>query len=183
MHSPLFIRATRYYHHRSVYFVDCIGYFDPYNANEHNIDRLEVKHHHKGFTLIELMAVIFILGILTTIVAVNVETFLQRAEYEKARTDIAQIEKALETYRFQHYSYPTTDEGIEALIQAPEGIKNKNLYPRDGYLSSVPIDPWGNDYLYLFPGQFSKYDVYSLGADGSPGGDSEDADIGNWDEK
>ena len=69
------------------------------------------------------------------------------------------------------------------MIQAPEGIKNKNLYPRDGYLSSVPIDPWGNDYLYLFPGQFSKYDVYSLGADGSPGGDSEDADIGNWDEK
>lgn len=142
-----------------------------------------MKHHHKGFTLIELMAVIVILGILTTIVAVNVAPFLQRAEYEKARTDIAQIEKALETYRFQHYSYPTTDEGIEALIQAPEGIKNKNLYPRDGYLSSVPIDPWGNDYLYLFPGQFSKYDVYSLGADGSPGGDSEDADIGNWDQK
>ena len=108
---------------------------------------------------------------------------LDRRDHEKARTDIAQIEKALETYRFQHYSYPTTDQGIDALIEAPEGIKNKNLYPRDGYISSIPIDPWGNDYLYLFPGQFSKFDVYSLGADGRPGGDGEDADIGNWDEK
>ena len=136
--------------------------------------------YHKGFTLIELMAVIVILGILTTIVAVNVAPFLNRANFEKARADIAQIEKALETYRFQHYSYPSTNQGIEALISAPEGLKNKNLYPSEGYLSNLPQDPWGNEYLYLFPGQNKKNDLYSLAADRTIAGEGEDADIGNW---
>lgn len=139
-----------------------------------------MTQHQKGFTLIELMAVIIILGILTTIVAVNVSPFLQRANFEKARADIAQIEKALETYRFQHYSYPTTDQGIEALIVPPEGLKNRNLFPKEGYISKMPSDPWGKDYLYLLPGQYSRFDLYSLGADSLPGGDGEDADIGNW---
>ena len=105
--------------------------------------------YQKGFTLIELMAVIVILGILTTIVAVNVAPFLNRANFEKARADIAQIEKALETYRFQHYSYPSTNQGIEALISAPEGLKNKNLYPSEGYLSNLPQDPVSYTHLTL----------------------------------
>lgn len=125
---------------------------------------------------------IVILGILTTIVAINVSPFLNRANLEKARADIAQVEKALETYRFQHYGYPSTNQGLESLITPPDGLRNKNLYPSDGYLSSLPQDPWGNEYLYLFPGQYTKYDVYSLGADGTPGGEGEDADIGNWQE-
>lgn len=141
-----------------------------------------MPNHQKGFTLIELMAVIVILGILTTIVAINVSPFLNRANFEKARADIAQVEKALETYRFQHYAYPSTNQGLESLITPPDGLRNKNLYPSDGYLSNLPRDPWGNEYLYLFPGQYTKYDVYSLGADGTPGGEGEDADIGNWQE-
>jgi len=128
------------------------------------------------------MAVIVILGILTTIVAINVSPFLNRANLEKARADIAQVEKALETYRFQHYVYPSTNQGLESLITPPDGLRNKNLYPSNGYLSNLPQDPWGNEYLYLFPGQYTKYDVYSLGADGTPGGEGEDADIGNWQE-
>ena len=125
---------------------------------------------------------IVILGILTTIVAINVSPFLNRANFEKARADIAQVEKALETYRFQHYVYPSTNQGLESLITPPDGLRNKNLYPSDGYLSNLPQDPWGNEYLYLFPGQYTKYDVYSLGADGTPGGEGENADIGNWQE-
>ena len=128
------------------------------------------------------MAVIVILGILTTIVAINVSPFLNRANFEKARADIAQLEKALETYRFQHYVYPSANQGLESLITPPDGLRKKNLYPSDGYLSNLPQDPWGNEYLYLFPGQYTKYDVYSLGADGTPGGEGEDADIGNWQE-
>lgn len=128
------------------------------------------------------MAVIVILGILTTIVAINVSPFLNRANLEKARADIAQVEKALETYRFQHYVYPSTNQGLESLITPPDGLRNKNMYPSNGYLSNLPQDPWGNEYLYLFPGQYTKYDVYSLGADGTPGGEGEDADIGNWQE-
>ena len=141
-----------------------------------------MSNRQKGFTLIELMAVIVILGILTTIVAINVSPFLNRANLEKARADIAQVEKALETYRFQHYVYPSTNQGLESLITPPDGLRNKNLYPSNGYLSNLPQDPWGNEYLYLFPGQYTKYDVYSLGADGIPGGEGEDADIGNWQE-
>ena len=141
-----------------------------------------MSNRQKGFTLIELMAVIVILGILTTIVAINVSPFLNRANLEKARADIAQVEKALETYRFQHYVYPSTNQGLESLITPPDGLRNKNMYPSNGYLSNLPQDPWGNEYLYLFPGQYTKYDVYSLGADGIPGGEGEDADIGNWQE-
>tara|TARA_B100001964_G_scaffold238486_1_gene304065 strand:- start:645 stop:1076 length:432 start_codon:yes stop_codon:yes gene_type:complete len=136
---------------------------------------------NKGFTLIELMAVIVILGILTTIVVVNVAPYLQRANYEKVRVDLSQIEKALETYRFQHYAYPRTDQGLEALLAPPADVKNLNLYPPDGYLSFMPQDPWGNEYLYLSPGQHSsKFDVFSYGADGMVGGEGENSDIGNW---
>ena len=134
-----------------------------------------------GFTLIELMAVIVIMGILVTIVAVNVSPFLQRANFEKSRADISQITKALELYKFNELSYPSTDQGIEALIVPPSDLKRPFLYPLDGYINSVPIDPWGNEYLYLQPGQKSKkYDLYTLGADGIEGGIGENGDIGNW---
>ena len=143
-----------------------------------------MKQHNKGFTLIELMAVIVILGILTTIVAVNVAPFLQRAYFEKVRADISQIEKGLETYRFQHVVYPTIEQGLEALIKPPLDIRNPNLYPENGYFSGyVPEDPWGNEYLYLIPGQHGQYDVFSYGADGIEGGEGENADLGNWQKK
>ena len=134
-----------------------------------------------GFTLIELMAVIVIMGILVTIVAVNVSPFLQRANIEKSRADIAQIAKALELYKFNELSYPSTDEGIAALINPPTNLKRPFLYPLDGYLNSVPMDPWGREYLYLQPGQKSKkYDLYTQGADGVEEGVGENGDIGNW---
>ena len=107
----------------------------------------------KGFTLIELMAVIVILGILATVVAVNVSPFLQRANLEKVRADISQIEKALELYKFNELTYPTTDQGIQSLVVPPSDLKRPSLYPEGGYIKSFPQDPWGREYLYLYPGQ------------------------------
>ena len=103
----------------------------------------------KGFTLIELMAVIVILGILATVVAVNVSPFLQRANLEKVRADISQIEKALELYKFNELTYPTTDQGIQSLVAPPSDLKRPSLYPEGGYIKSFPQDPWGREYLCL----------------------------------
>ena len=134
-----------------------------------------------GFTLIELMAVIVILGILATIVAINVSPFLQRANLEKMKADISQVEKALELYRFNEMQYPTTDQGLAALVLPHEKLKRPYLFPEDGYIKSVPLDPWGQEYFYLYPGlQNKKYDVYSLGADELEGGVGDNTDIGNW---
>lgn len=140
-----------------------------------------MKTTKPGFTLIELMAAIVIMGILVTIVVVNVAPFLQRANIEKSRADISQITKALELYKFNELSYPTTDQGLEALINLPTDLKRPFLYPLDGYINSLPVDPWGKEYLYLQPGKKSKkYDLYTLGADGIEGGVGENGDIGNW---
>ena len=134
-----------------------------------------------GFTLIELMAVIVILGILATIVAINVSPFLQLANLEKVRADISQVGKALELYRFNEMNYPTTEQGIEALVKPHAELKRPYLYPQNGYINSVPLDPWGQEYLYLYPGQKTQtYDIYSLGAAGLEGGVGDNADIGNW---
>ena len=137
--------------------------------------------YKKGFTLIELMAVLVILGILATIVVVNVSPVFQRANIEKIKTDIAQTEKALEMYKFNELKYPSTSEGLDALVNPHSGLKNPYLFPEDGYISAIPLDPWGREYLYEFPPRKSrKFDLYTLGADGMEGGSGDDTDIGNW---
>jgi general secretion pathway protein G len=140
-----------------------------------------MKKTQSGFSLIELMAVIVILGILATIVAVNVSPFLQRANVEKIRADISQIEKAVELFKFNELTYPSTDQGIEALVSPPNNLKRPYMYPSSGYISKLPLDPWGNPYYYLFPSiNGINYDIYTLGADGLEGGTGENADLGNW---
>ena len=135
----------------------------------------------KGFTLIELLAVIVIMGLLATVVVVNVAPFLGRSNFEKVKSDLAQIEKALELFRFNELRYPTTNEGLSALVKPPESLKNPHIYPEDGYIKSIPKDPWGNPYLYLMPGtKSSSYDLFSYGADAVEGGTKQNADIGNW---
>lgn len=134
----------------------------------------------RGFTLIELMVVIVIIGLLATVVVVNVLPTQDTAMTEKARADVALLEQALEMYRLDNLSYPTVDEGLDALVAAPSGLARPDKYRAGGYVKRLPEDPWGNAYQYLQPGEHGVFDVYSLGADGRLDGDGLNADIGNW---
>jgi len=135
----------------------------------------------KGFSLIELMVVILIIGLLATIVVVNVTPFLQRAYEEKVRADFSQISQALTLYRLNERRYPNTQEGLQALISPSEQLTRPQLFPDDGYISRLPIDPWDRPYQYQSPGEHDNdYDLFTLGADGIEGGTGENRDIGNW---
>ena len=138
------------------------------------------RRRSSGFTLIELMVVMAILGLLATVVVVNILPSQDKAMREKARTDVALIEQALEMFRLDMARYPTTEEGLEALRDAPPGLADPARYRSGGYLKRLPDDPWGNPYQYAAPGLNGAVDVYSLGADGREGGEGADADIGNW---
>ncbi len=132
-----------------------------------------------GFTLIEIMVVVVILGILAAIVAPNIIGRVEQARVTRAKTDIQPIDAALKMYRIDNSRYPTTEQGLEALVQKPAGA-NLPKYTPDGYLEKLRKDPWSSPYQYLYPGQHGRLDIYSFGADGLPGGADNDADIGNW---
>jgi general secretion pathway protein G len=131
-----------------------------------------------GFTLIEIMVVVVIIGLLAAIVAPNLIGNIDRAAVTRAKADIRTIDNALNLYRLDNFRYPTTDEGLEALVVNPGESSAPNWKQ---YLRSVPPDPWSNEYQYLSPGQRLEFDVFSYGADGQEGGEGIDADIGNWD--
>ncbi|HQN31972.1 MAG: type II secretion system major pseudopilin GspG [Phycisphaerae bacterium] len=135
-------------------------------------------HRQKGFTLIELMIVVVILGLLATIIMPKILGRPEQARRVKAKADIRSIQSALALFKTDTGRFPTTSEGLEALVNDP-GIKG---YNSDGYLDAVPVDPWGNKYIYISPGVHSKdYDLVSLGKDGEIGGVEDDADIESWD--
>lgn len=134
----------------------------------------------RGFTLIEIMVVVVIIGLLAAIVAPNLIGNIDTAAVNRTRQDIRGIETALNLYRLDNFRYPSTDQGLEALVTNPGEANAPNWKP-GGYLRSVPVDPWNNPYQYEYPGQRGEFDVYSLGADGQEGGEGIDADIGNWD--
>ncbi|QNA84112.1 type II secretion system major pseudopilin GspG [Sphingomonas sp. So64.6b] len=133
-----------------------------------------------GFTLVELMVVIVILGLLATIVAINVIPQGERAKSEKAKADIATIESGLELYKLNMSIYPTTSEGLAALVSAPAGLQDPSRYQKGGFIKKLPNDPWGRPYLYASPGTHGAADIWTLGADGKDGGEGADADIGSW---
>lgn len=132
-----------------------------------------------GFTLVELMVVIVIIGLLATIVAINVIPSGDTARVQKAKADIATIEQALEMYRLQFSTYPTTAQGLQALVTAPAGV-DASRYQKGGYIKKLPDDPWNRPYLYAAPGRHGEADVWTLGADGRDGGEGINADIGSW---
>lgn len=141
-----------------------------------------LAHRQSGFSLVELMVVVFIMGLLATLIIVNVAPVGDRSRISKARSDIASLESALEQYSLDLYNYPSASAGLAALSAPPPGI-DAALYRQGGYIRRVQMDPWGNPYQYQIPGARSggRYDLFSLGADGQPGGEGPDADIGNWD--
>lgn len=134
-----------------------------------------------GFTLIEIMVVIVIIGILASVVVPRVMDNPDKARTAKAKHDIQALESALDIYRLDNFTYPTTDQGLEALTTKPSGSPEPKNWKNGGYIKKLRKDPWGNDYLYMHPGQHGEVDIYSLGADGAPGGDGVFADIGSWD--
>lgn len=133
-----------------------------------------------GFTLIELMVVVVILALLATFVVPNIMDRPEQARVVKAQQDIKALENALRLYKLDNFAYPSTDQGLEALVKRPEGNPKPRNYNPKGYLEAVPQDPWGNEYFYLSPGEHGDIDLYSFGADGAEGGEGYAADIGNW---
>jgi general secretion pathway protein G len=132
----------------------------------------------RGFTLTELMVVLFIVGLLATVVLINVLPSQDRAMVTKARSDIAALETAMEQYRLDNLTYPNAADGLAALRAAPAGLADPSRYRPGGYVRNLPEDPWGRPYQLAVPGQDgAPFSVYSLGADGAPGGENENADI------
>ena len=134
-----------------------------------------------GFTLIELMVVLVIIGVLAALIVPNVLGRADEAKITGARTDLQTIRQALKLYKLDNGNYPTPEQGLEALVQRPGGVPEARNWKEGGYLSRLPRDPWGNPYQYLSPGRSGDFEVYTLGKDGQPGGEGYNADIGNWD--
>jgi len=139
--------------------------------------------NNQGFTLIELMVVLVILGVLATLIIPRIMGRPEEARRIKARVDIQSLETALKLYSLDNGIYPSTEQGLQALVEAPSSGVLPKAWREGGYLEKrkIPKDPWGNDYVYLSPGNHGDFDIISYGPDAEPGGEGKDADIANWD--
>jgi len=134
----------------------------------------------RGFTLIEIMVVVVIMGILASLVVPKLIARTGESKVAAAKVDMATIMQALKLYRLDNQRYPTTEQGLHPLVEKPTAGPAANGWKAGGYLEKMPKDPWGNPYQYLSPGLKGEVDIISLGADGRPGGSGDDADIGSW---
>ena len=134
----------------------------------------------RGFTLLEIMVVVVILGILAALVVPKIISRPDEARVIAAKQDIASLMQALKLYRLDNQRYPTTEQGLQALLAKPTTAPIPLNWKPGGYIERLPKDPWGNAYQYLYPGIHGEIDTFSYGADGAPGGEGNDADIGSW---
>ena len=141
-----------------------------------------IRENNKGFTLIELLVVILILGLLAGIVGPRLFGHTDRAKQTKARVQIENLSSALKMYKIDNGRYPTTEQGLDALVNEPQGADAPKNWKKGGYLTKkqVPKDPWDNDYVYLSPGVNDDFDISSYGEDGAAGGEELDKDINSW---
>jgi general secretion pathway protein G len=145
-----------------------------------HIDSQRKQRRARGFTLVEIMVVVVIIGILGALVVPKLLGRTGEARVTAARTDIATMSQALKLYKLDNQRYPSTEQGLQALVSKPSSGPAANGWKEGGYMEKLPKDPWGNAYQYLSPGIHGEVDIFSLGADGQPGGTGEDADVGSW---
>ncbi len=143
---------------------------------------LKTLKDSRGFTLIELMVVIVILSLLAVLVGPKIIGRSDDAKIADAKVQIRNVETALKLYKLDNGDFPSTEQGLQALVEKPTTGKIPNKYKSEGYLENknIPKDPWGNDYVYLSPGEHGDYDLFSFGGDGARGGEEKNADIENW---
>ncbi|MCM0612141.1 type II secretion system major pseudopilin GspG [Marinobacter sediminum] len=144
------------------------------------IQQINKRNTSRGFTLIEIMVVMVILGLLVAIVAPNIMGRSDQAKVTIAETQLKNIQSALDLYRLDNSHYPSTQQGLEALVSKPSGSPEPKNWNPDGYLKSVPEDPWSAEFQYISPGTEGPYDLYSYGSDGQEGGDGDASDISVW---
>lgn len=142
---------------------------------------LPARRRGRGFTLIEIMVVVVIMGVLAALVVPKLLSRTGESKVAAAKVDIATVMQALKLYKLDNQRYPTTEQGLQALLTKPTAGPAANGWKSGGYLEKMPKDPWGNAYQFLSPGVKGEVDVFSLGADGQPGGTGDDADVGSWD--
>jgi general secretion pathway protein G len=140
---------------------------------------LRLPRSARGFTLLEVMVVLLIIGMFVGMVAVNIGSRVDQAATTKAAADIQTLDSALELYKLDNFQYPTSEQGLRALVERPRVPPEPRNWRQ--YVKRLPDDPWQRPYQYVSPGQRGEFDVFTLGADGKVGGEGKDADIGNWD--
>ena len=145
-----------------------------YRKNLYKINNVKTN---QGFSLLELMVVIVILGILASMIVPNLMGSTDRANMQKAVSDITTLETSLSMYKMDNYNYPSTEQGLESLVTETDIEPLPRRFPEDGYVKRLPNDPWGNEYQLLNPGEHGKVDIFSMGPDGEA---ATDDDIGNW---
>jgi general secretion pathway protein G len=139
----------------------------------------QTVNSQRGFTLLEIIVVVTIIAILAAYIAPKIAGRADDARISKAKSDIRVLETSMELYKLDNFTYPSTGQGLEALVNKPSGEELKH-WRKGGYIKKLNRDPWGNDYLYRIPGANGEFDIYSLGADSAVGGGDTAADIGNW---